>query len=50
MIARCFDGLVLPGPEKEGFELQNSVLSHDLWSGKCSTSAFYRFGMKNVFN
>lgn len=50
MIARCFDGLVFPSPEKEELELQHSIPSSDLWSGKCGTSAFYRFGMKNDFN
>lgn len=46
----CFDGLVFLSLEKEGLEPQHSMRSSDLGWGECSTSAFYRFGMKNVFN
>jgi hypothetical protein len=52
MTALGFDGLVLSRPEKEGLSC-SSVQNHHLRWGRgwgSGTAAFYRFGMKNVFN
>lgn len=50
MTALGFDGLVLSRPEKE-VELQLMPNHHLRWGqGGGGTAAFYRFGMKNVFN
>lgn len=56
MIALGFDDLVLSSPKKERYELQlNTAISGGSGGGAGGaggrgTAAFYRFGMKNVFN
>lgn len=47
---RCALMACVSSPEKEGLEPQRSIRSSDLWLRECRTSAFYRSGMKNVFN